>query len=53
MQDLTDFDEIPFSRYVHVIFYDEVAICVTADDTTAEMLKQQDSRYHTEEVRLI
>lgn len=48
-----DFEDIPFSRYVHVIFYDDVVIGVTFDDTTVEMLKQQDSRYHTEEVRLV
>lgn len=50
---MTDFEELPFTQYVHVIFYDEVAIGVTADDTLAEMLKQEDSRYHTEEVRLV
>lgn len=53
MQDMSDFEEIPFSHYVHGIFYDGELIGVTADDTMAEMLKQQDSRYHTEEVRLI
>lgn len=48
-----DFGDLPFKQYVHVIFYDGEAIGVTADDTTAEMLKQQDSRYHTEEVRFV
>jgi hypothetical protein len=50
---MTDITELPFQQYIHVIFYDGEVVAVSSDDTTIEMLKQQDSRFHTEEVRLL